>query len=103
MLIKGDKIVGIFDHLNNESSIVEVYNDQLKCCAKREFKTKLELWLIDNTQVVLKSIDNHEYMFYTHTLELKFTLNLSRVIIESGYRHSVILAGFSVNEFEIIV
>jgi hypothetical protein len=66
--------------------------------AKRNFKIKLDLWLLDNEQIVLKSNNNHEYTFYNYNLELKFTLNLSRILLESGYRNSILLTGFNQSE-----
>ena len=75
-----------------------MYNDRLQKMAKRSFKTKLDLWLLDSEQIVLKSNNNQEYTFYNYNLELKFTLNLSRILNESGYRNSIILTGFNQSE-----
>ena len=97
-MIYGGVIAGLFDNLNNESWVIEVYNEQLMPLAKRVFRTKLELWLMSENQIVLKSMNNHEYTFYTFNLELKFTLNLSRIIIESGFKNSVVLTGFNQTE-----
>ncbi len=53
---------------------------------------------MDREQIVLKSNNNEEYTFYDYNLELKFTLNLSRILNESGYRNSIILSGFNQSE-----
>lgn len=90
-----EHIVGLFDDSNNETNMVEIYNQYLKKLSKRSFKTRLELWSVSQNQFILRTIDTYEYTVYNFNLELKFTLNLKRIIDETGLKNSIYLTALN--------
>ena len=97
-LVYNETVVGLFDDSENQTNKVEVYDQYLNKLASKTLKPRIELWSIANDQVVLRTTDSYEYTIYNFNLDLRFTLNLSRIIDETGIKNSIFLTSLNTTQ-----
>lgn len=95
-LAYGKYIVGLYEDVKLSRNTIEVYDDSLNLIASKSLYHNLELVYLNNHELVCKSLQNNQYVFFNFKLEQTYSF---RVILKED---NVILNEYNQNQVNFI-